>query len=430
MVERGPKGLGSYRIVKRGDGSLALKMKITLNGKYYAKQIDCPPKRKIEEARAAFVTEVSNGAFDKAKAERKKLSDQPTLAEWVPVFLSQHVTHDEDRAGTKTTYANMLRLYVVPTLGNKRLSELDAPDFRTLFQSLYAHGHGKAMSTIQLAYSVVRLCLDAAIDDRLIVANPLPKFRKLKLGEVEKPAQRAKNRALTAEQVPTLLAECAYDPELHLFAHLVFGCGLRPGEAGGLRWGDVDLQNRIVHVRVIVKKVYGQPGEGARIWLGKPKTRNSARDVTFGPAVAAAIARELARQEGLHRDMKGHDANVKELRSLVRPDMCVFCEDIGTHEGQRRPLSPAAMYSRIKLAAERAGLPDVSGHWGRHTAISHALAGGAPLADVSKRAGHANPAITAAIYAHAVGEGEQKAAMIADGLLVPAVMAGTKEIEE
>ena len=398
-------------------------MKLTVSGVDYVKTIDLPPKRRIEEARIAFAAEVHGGAFLKAKIERKKLAAQPTLAEWVPIFLNQHVTQDEDRAGTKKTYADMLRLYVVPTLGNKRLSDIDGPDFRLLFQSLYARGQGKSMSTIQLAYSVVRLCLDSAIDDKLISVNPLPKFRKLKLGDIEKPVQRAKSRALTAGQVPTLLAECAYDPELNLFAHLVFACGLRPGEAGGLRWSDIDLENRIIHVRVIVKKVYGPPGEGSRKWLGKPKTSSSIRDVTFGPALAAAIMWELKRQEAIYRELAGRDPNVKDMRSLVRPDMCVFCEDVATEAGRRSPLSPAAMYGRIKLAAKRAGLSAVSGHWGRHTAISHALAGGAPLADVSKRAGHANPAITAAIYAHAVGEGENKAAMIGDGLLAQAPAA-------
>lgn len=62
-------------------------------------------------------------------------------------------------------------------------------------------------------------------------------------------------------------------------------------------------------------------------------------------------------------------------------------------------------------------------HWLRHTAISHALAGGTPLADVARRAGHANPAITAAIYTHAVSENERKAAMIGDSLLGPAKSA-------
>jgi hypothetical protein len=38
----------------------------------------------------------------------------------------------------------------------------------------------------------------------------------------------------------------------------------------------------------------------------------------------------------------------------------------------------------------------------RHTAVSSLLAAGIPLAEVSQLAGHASPAITSALYAHAV----------------------------
>jgi integrase len=45
------------------------------------------------------------------------------------------------------------------------------------------------------------------------------------------------------------------------------------------------------------------------------------------------------------------------------------------------------------------------------------MAQGTTLADASKRAGHSNPAITAAIYTHAVDDGDKQAAAIGDSLL-------------
>jgi integrase len=44
----------------------------------------------------------------------------------------------------------------------------------------------------------------------------------------------------------------------------------------------------------------------------------------------------------------------------------------------------------------------ISLHTLRHTHGSHLLAAGVPLTDVSKRLGHANPHVTATIYAHAL----------------------------
>jgi hypothetical protein len=50
------------------------------------------------------------------------------------------------------------------------------------------------------------------------------------------------------------------------------------------------------------------------------------------------------------------------------------------------------------------------------------------LADASKRAGHKNPAVTAAIYTHAVSDNERKAARIGDSLLGPAKSAEMEQI--
>ena len=51
-------------------------------------------------------------------------------------------------------------------------------------------------------------------------------------------------------------------------------------------------------------------------------------------------------------------------------------------------------------ALKKAGLPQITFHDLRHTAISQAIAGGADVLAVSKIAGHSNPAITLKIYTH------------------------------
>ena len=50
------------------------------------------------------------------------------------------------------------------------------------------------------------------------------------------------------------------------------------------------------------------------------------------------------------------------------------------------------------------GVPLVSPHGLRHTAASLMLAAGVPLIVVSRQLGHANPNITAQVYAHLLGD--------------------------
>jgi integrase len=75
-----------------------------------------------------------------------------------------------------------------------------------------------------------------------------------------------------------------------------------------------------------------------------------------------------------------------------------------------RPIQRAAI--RRRFISERkvlglARLRTLTIHHGRHTFISHALAGGRTLAEVRAAAGHLNVAITSG-YLHVVVEGDEE----------------------
>jgi integrase len=64
-------------------------------------------------------------------------------------------------------------------------------------------------------------------------------------------------------------------------------------------------------------------------------------------------------------------------------------------------------------------LPRFNIHDLRHTHATHLLQEGWPIATVSRRLGHANPAITLSIYAHAITD------MHGDDMQMPAAFAFT-----
>ena len=307
--------------------------------------------------------------------------------------------------------------YVLPTLGARRLHEITGPMIRDCFQA--ARRKGRAVTTLRLTYAALSRVFNAAIDDMVIAASPLPKFAKLYLGDIASASEGAKRRALSAGQVSALLAACAGDPSFRLFVAIMASCGLRPGEAAALRWQDVGHNSGVVRVRGSVKQAWMGKGVPSRTWIGRTKTRNSVRDLAIGPTLIAMFNAERERQEGIQRTLHASDPKVREL-TLLPGEACVFCADPATAEGLRQPRAPDSLRAQFRRVAKLAGLPGVSPHWLRHTEISHAIAGGTPLADASRRAGHKSPAVTAAIYTHAVGEGERKAALIGDALLAPA----------
>ena len=427
MRERRPKGFGSVTVRTTKGGATTFMLKVTREGRDHYRTVDVGSKSEALARLPSFVAEIQSGAFAAKKVETKKLSEQPTLSEYCPSFLSGHVTLDPDRLATRAAYGNMLRLYILPTLGRHKLSGISGAMVRECLQDM--HGRGRAISTIQLAHAALRRLFDAAIDDGLLKENPTPRFSKLRLGDIQSAADSAKRHALSASEVTALRNACGSDVRLRLFVSIMASCGLRPGEANGLYWRNIDLRQNILHVRGSAKKVYGAPGEPAIIWIGKTKTPSSVRSVTMGPILAGELAIERERQEALQRELLGRDPNVRDMKSLLPEDACIFPADPTTAEGLRLPHNPKTFIAQFKRAAKRAGLPHVSPHWLRHTAISHALAAGATLADASKRAGHSNPAITAAIYLHTVSDGEKKAAQIGDSLLAPAKSADVEQIQ-
>jgi integrase len=79
-----------------------------------------------------------------------------------------------------------------------------------------------------------------------------------------------------------------------------------------------------------------------------------------------------------------------------------------------QPIQRAAIRLRFLSACKVLGLArlrTLTIHHGRHTFISHALAGGRTLADVRAAAGHSNVAITSG-YLHVVVDEEEGVGML------------------
>lgn len=101
------------------------------------------------------------------------------------------------------------------------------------------------------------------------------------------------------------------------------------------------------------------------------------------------------------RALERHRAEQNKARTLFPdyrrdPDL-IFADPGG------EPLKPDSVSSKVALLCRKLKLPKgASLHTLRHTHGSLLIAGGEPVANVSKRLGHANSATTLSIYTHAL----------------------------
>ena len=151
---------------------------------------------------------------------------------------------------------------------------------------------------------------------------------------------------------------------------------LRRGEAAGLRWIDVDLDERVVMISQ-QRITFGRTTEA-----GPPNTRASRRNIALD-AVTVRLLRAHRRRPAEERLEAGN----RWVESGY-----VFTNPVG------EPLNPDYLTRRFAYLVRKAGLPPVRLHDLRHGAATLAHAAGADLKTVQEQLGHTSIVLTADTY--------------------------------
>jgi integrase len=153
-------------------------------------------------------------------------------------------------------------------------------------------------------------------------------------------------------------------------------CGLRVSEIAGLTMGDVVLAGPRPYLKIRAQNAKGGRGRRVPLWW----------------------------DAGTLDDLRAWHA--ERGREGARPGDPFICGQQGTFRG--RAIARHAVRRRFLTACKPLGLARVRTltiHHGRHTFISHALAGGRTLAEVKAAAGHSSLATTSAYLHVAVEDG-------------------------
>jgi len=201
--------------------------------------------------------------------------------EWWLDTLEAKASSGTKSVNTVDNASGLMRKWVVPALGTRRLVDLTPEDVETVLAHMVAEG--KARRTV----ARVRSYLGQA----LAVAERRGKVSRNVARLAEMPATPAPigKRSLTADQAHRLLDAIEGDrfEALWLTGLLL---GLRPGELTGLTWGDVDLNAGTLMVSGSMKI------ERGHLHLGETKTRGSLRPLRLPDRVRDALRAHKRRQ--------------------------------------------------------------------------------------------------------------------------------------
>lgn len=301
------------------------------------------------------------------------------------------------KPGTLDTYRKKLETYAEPALGKVRLHKITAGQVEKLYDQLA--DDGLAPASIRLLHMCIHNLLKLAKRRRLVghVVTEL----------VDPPkAVRYEARPLTVDEAKLLLRGIA-DHRFGPFWTVLLGLGCRFGEAAGLRWPDVNLEEGSVRIRQAVnrRKVDGK----LRITIDDVKTEAGRRDTPLPRWAVAALyvqkerlrlARQLAGDRWVERGLVFPNRDGGPIREAhVNAEWHEALREIGLEGEGKRPLRM---------------------HDLRHSKGTLMANEGEDLIVIQRTLGHAKASITADLYVGQVPKALRQAADRYGELIDPA----------
>jgi integrase len=282
----------------------------------------------------------------------------------------------DGRLSAKTCfdYRHYAADYVRPLLGPLKIRDV-TPDSVVAWQRRLANSGGTkngrplAPNTIRLARAPLAGALKLAVSMGLLGVNPV--------SVVPRPrAARSVPRHWSPEQAREFLTLMEGDRTYAVWAFLL-GSGLRIGELVCLRWPNVDLPRRRVHVVEFVSTL------GYDLVSSSGKSRDATRSIDL--------------DDGLVRILKAQRKLQSEERlassSYVASDH-VFTQLGG---GSYHPQYLSRLLGRYTAEFQ---LPRLTAHGLRHTSATLMLASGVAPKVAAERLGHADPTLFTNLYSH------------------------------
>ena len=203
--------------------------------------------------------------------------------EWLPTIKGTL------RPTTYESYKGLCADHVIPRLGGVQLQKLCAVQINGLYAYLLKEGRirgkgGLSPSSVRRVHAALRrACRDAVRWGRLTV-NPAALADPPKAS-----AEHAEQAVWDAEQLQGFLASVAGDRLFALWRVLAL-TGMRRGEALGLRWENINMEQGSLTIRRALVPVNGV------VQVSEPKTRRGRRTIGLDPETLEALRAHAARQ--------------------------------------------------------------------------------------------------------------------------------------
>lgn len=358
MSKRRSSGTGSvtYRAsTKRWEGRYPVYDEF---GRRRIKTISGKIKREVEDRLMRCIVESRGKTFNLQKCETLENYSRY----WENLMVRRQEMRPDDPSNYKLrtieTYMYALRKVLYPELGKMRINKITRKDIKLAIQKM--NNRFSNTRQCQIGRDAISAVMKLAIEEEKIAENPA-------IGVVLPKYTRKEKEIWDSDELKLFLKATEGDKLQSLYL-LIANCGLRRGEALGLRKTDCDFENLFIHIGQQVVLVHNKPT------ITAPKTRTSVRDVP----ITESLSRIL--QKMISKDNSG-------------------CELV-FHTANGTPISPRNFERSYRKVVERAGIRYLSPHSLRHSFCTDLCHSGVDLKTNQVLMGHSDPSVTMRVYQH------------------------------
>ena len=349
------------------------------------------------------ISKVVHGGIRAAQSEKRKLAAASMEGKArrssasVETFLRQWIEWRAPSLSPRTVqlYERMLEQVVIPKLGRMRLADLKVRELDRLYREL--EQSGKSVYVRRQVHVVIRSALSEAVKWGAIEVN----VAKL----ASQPTVPHKDvSAPSPGEVVRIVARGIERFGSPMGAYFALGAatGARRAELLGLRFGDIDLDARVMTIQ---RSVIYTPKTG--LIIKSTKTGRPRRISLDEVAIAVLVSQ------------------IDEVKAAASAGFDLV-DDPYLFPGE--PSGGAPWHPDWPTHAFRKTCDDLGMKWHfhqlRHFTATQLIAAGLDVRTVSGRLGHADPSVTLRVYSHVVEAKDREAAAIMGGLLAPSKAIG------
>lgn len=346
------------------------------NGTYCARFVDKFGKRKSK--RSKKLQEVRQWITDATYINEHSDIEQATnmiVDAWFDYWIS--IKKKTVRPNTVRNYSERYYKNIQKVIGKKLLSEVKPIHCQKIFTDMADKGY-KTSTIYQARISLFNM-LEFAKENDVIINNPCKKSVKSDMG---KPSEKKEALSIDVQKLFLKYAEGnSYENQFRF----ILQTGLRTGELVGLKWEDIDFENKTLKVQRTMEYRYS-----VGTWrVGEPKSKSGYRSI---PLTDEAI-RILKVQKEKNKKIK--------VISMEWSEQIFLCR-------KGEPVKNSTYDSALFKICDKAEIKRFSMHVLRHTFATRCIEGGMMPKTLQKILGHSNIGITMNLYVHITEEEKQR----------------------